>query len=566
MGVDSWLAPAGSRRHQTLTSFSSTGLTLALIGIWVALSPSLLPRAWWMTAINVGMSATLGYALGALLGWTARTLAPLLGLHIEMHPAARSWLLRAWWTLLAIGTVVSWTRSLDSQAEIARLVGGVPQTLVSQAAGITSGLVLTVLVLALARAIRRVFHHLHALLAARLPPWLLPGLLAAGLVVVGVIGANQVMYRQAMDYLLGRAEQANFAVSPDATRPLEPERSGSPASLEPWDSLGAHGQALVSQGPRAADIAAVTGEPAVEPIRAYAGLVHGRSLEEAADVVVAELHRTGGFDREALLLVTTTGSGWVPEWTMQAVEYLTGGDVATATMQYSYIPSGLAYLTNRAAPAEAGQILFDRVYAAWSALPEGQRPLLLTAGESLGSYGGQAAFTDAADMLSKVDGAVWSGTPRFTPLWRELTQARRPGSPEVAPVVDNGRHIRFVTRPEELVHDYYGGPYEPWGHPRVVYVQHPSDPVVWWSADLLTQHPDWLRESVGRDVSDRVGWIPWVTFWQVASDMPHSGTVPGGSGHNYHEEMVPVWAAVLGAEPGGDYTAIQRAMRAGIDP
>ncbi|WP_277246118.1 alpha/beta-hydrolase family protein, partial [Micrococcus terreus] len=63
-----------------------------------------------------------------------------------------------------------------------------------------------------------------------------------------------------------------------------------------------------------------------------------------------------------------------------------------------------------------------------------------------------------------------------------------------------------------------------------------------------------------------VRWMPWVTFWQVASDMPRSATVPGGHGHRYLEEAVPYWAAVLGMDPLADYSRIVQAIRRLIVP
>lgn len=546
-----------------LTPFSRSGLTLGLVFVWVSLSPSLLPRQWWMTALSLTLSAALGYGLGTILGWCARRIAPRIGLEVRLNPRPLAWLRALWWAALVLVTVIVWVDSLTFQSDVAALVGGTRPHWSRQVFGVLVGMAATFSVILLARSVRALFRWIDRGLTARLPRWLFPGLLATGLVLVLVFAMNQFLVRQGLDYLLARAEEANIGVLPDSAQPPEPERSGSPASLEQWDDLGRHGQFLVSRGPRAADIEAVTGTPAAEPIRVYAGLIPDRSLEEAADAVVAELHRTGGFERDVLVVATTTGSGWIPEWSLQSVEYLTGGDVATATLQYSYTPSGLAYLVNRAAPAEAGRVLFDRIEAEITRLPETDRPRLFVAGESLGSFGSQAAFADLEEVLARVDGAVWSGTPRFTPLWSQLTQQRRPGSPEVAPVVDNGRNVRFVTTPEELDQDYFGGPYVGWEDPRVVYVQHPSDPVVWWDPSLIWTEPDWMREDVGRDVSTQTNWVPWVTFWQLAIDMPNSATVPGGHGHNYHAEMVPVWAAVLGMDdlPEVEIEAIQDAMR-----
>ena len=37
-------------------------------------------------------------------------------------------------------------------------------------------------------------------------------------------------------------------------------------------------------------------------------------------------------------------------------------------------------------------------------------------------------------VLRTVDGAVWTGTPSFTPLWEQLTKRARPGSPAFSPM------------------------------------------------------------------------------------------------------------------------------------
>ncbi len=83
----------------------------------------------------------------------------------------------------------------------------------------------------------------------------------------------------------------------------------------------------------------------------------------------------------------------------------------------------------------------------------------------------------------------------------------------------------------------------------MVYLQHASDPVVWWSPNLLLHAPDWLREPRGADVSPSMRWLPWVTFWQVSADLAFSTGVPDGHGHVYKAEYVDAWAAV--AQPDG---------------
>ena len=97
----------------------------------------------------------------------------------------------------------------------------------------------------------------------------------------------------------------------------------------------------------------------------------------------------------------------------------------------------------------------------------------------------------------------------------------------------------------------------------MVYLQHDSDPVVWWSTDLVFNTPSWLDETTqpGTPMS-YMSWMPFVTFWQVTADMAMSNTVPGGYGHRYFEtETVPAWAGIMGMDPKADYSRIQAAIK-----
>jgi hypothetical protein len=176
----------------------------------------------------------------------------------------------------------------------------------------------------------------------------------------------------------------------------------------------------------------------MEPVRVYAGLESGQTVSDRVDLAVDDLKRAGGFDRKALIVVTTTGTGWVNAASVEAAEYITGGDVATVGMQYSYLPSWISFLADRSKAQEAGVALFEGVYQAWSQLPPNHRPKLYIFGESLGSFGGQDAFTSLDDMRSKVSGAVLTGTQNFTTLWKSLEDNRDPGSPEILPVYQQG--------------------------------------------------------------------------------------------------------------------------------
>ena len=166
-------------------------------------------------------------------------------------------------------------------------------------------------------------------------------------------------------------------------------------------------------------------------------------------------------------------------------------------------------------------------------------------GESLGSFGGEAAFSGEFDMRNRTEGALFVGPPNFNPLYRGFVDDRDTGSPEVTPVYRGGRTIRFVDRPRNGVKPVG----EPWNGTRVLYMQHPSDPITWWSPELILHRPDWLKEPRGSDVSDATRWVPFVTFWQVSADLALGFSTEPGHGHNYTGEHVDGWAAVL--EPDG---------------
>ncbi len=255
--------------------------------------------------------------------------------------------------------------------------------------------------------------------------------------------------------------------------------------------------------------------------------------------MVAELERTGAFDRSVLVVAGATGTGWTEPQQMAAVEYLWGGDTAIATIQYSFLPSWLSFLVDADRAADAGRELFDAVYARWSELPEDDRPQLVSYGLSLGSFAAQAPFCSQGDLTTRVDGALYVGTPSFTSLWQTISAGRDAGSPQWQPVIDDGATVRFGSAPTDLAE-----PTATWGSPRVVYLQHASDPVVWWSWDLLTREPDWLAEARGPDVSDRVRWFPVITFLQVTVDQFFGVGVPDGHGHNYASQIVGAWADV----------------------
>ena len=80
---------------------------------------------------------------------------------------------------------------------------------------------------------------------------------------------------------------------------------------------------------------------------------------------------------------------------------------------------------------------------------------------------------------------------------------------------------------------------------RFVYLQYASDPMIFFSPDLLLRAPDWLIDQRGPDVSPYLTWYPLLTFLQIAFDLPMATSVPIGYGHNYAPaHYVDAWIAV----------------------
>ncbi len=540
---------------------SPVGLFFAATYFLISWSPSLLPRTWYYQGYISGLVAAAGYALGVLLGWLARHAAAALGLQVSVRPGAGRWLRLAAYAAATLAVVRITVANVRSQGRTAAYVHLSPPTPLDWASSIVLAILIALAFLVVARLLRRLTRRVAAAAGRVLPRAVATGVAVVLVATVTAWVSDNVVLERVMERFAATAARTNAQPPPGRAPPVSPLRSGSPASLEPWAGLGYQGQLFVTSAPSAAAISATTGRPAVEPIRVYAGLTDGRSVEDVADAVVRELVRTGAFDRTVLAVLTSTGTGWVDDWSVQSIEYLSDGDSAVASMQYSFVPSAMAVMTDRSTVRQAGKALFDRVYAAWLQVPQARRPKLVVGGESLGSYGGQAAFRDVSDMMARAQGGVWSGTPSFTDIAARLTAARDPGSLAIAPVLDNGRNFRFATSPADLAADYYGRPLGSWLFPRFVYAQHPSDPVVWWDPAILGAEPDWLREPRGRDVNPDVTWIPFVTFWQLTTDMAVGHDTPDGYGHRYGPELVPAWAAVLGRSPGGDYSRMLAGMR-----
>ena len=540
-----------------LTPSSTLGLILAAIMFVVSMSPSLLPTTSWWQGVTTGVLIAAGYGVGRLLGWLVGTLWNAAQIKISANHTWVKWGTRALYVAAIAWVVWSLVRSYHSNNRSAELTGMPPMSVLDYIAATVTAIVIALAITGLAVMIRGLWRVVKKAALKLLPEWIAG--LAATIIVLTVVVfvTSDVLFEHGMEYAYGMFAEKDRAEEPGVEQPMERERSGSPASYEQWDNIGVQGKRFLSKGPNAELISETTGLDAQEPIRIYAGLGGDRELEDVAQVVIDEIHRTNAFDRSVLILSTVTGTGWVEEWGIQPVEYLTRGDCATVTMQYSYVPSAISFLREFDRPAQAATILYNAVMEELEKISEEDRPAIYLHGISLGVSGSQAMFEDEAELLEAVDGAVWAGTPNSTALWQKLTEERTRGSPEIAPVVDNGRNIRFATKPEDLETDIYGRAFPQWEYPRIVYLQHATDPVVWWQPELVRTPPDWLREPVLADLNPDMQWTRGATFIQVLTDLPIAGLAADGHGHTYHRELIPIWMDVLGMDdsnvPGNAY-------------
>ena len=526
---------------------SFLGVIAALAMYAVSVSPSLMARSWAWHAVASGILVACGYVAGVVVQNVAQLVIRLTGLTISAsEPVELGFrigigaLFALWWIYVVI-------QSYRRARKAAALVNMPGETFGEYLLGTAGAVVVSWMLLRIVGALNRLCWMLIASLDAHMPR---PAAIVVSMVILFAIMfflTSKVILRGGIGFFRRKAEQLNMRTARGIYQPVVPERSASPASSVTWESVGGQGRVFLGRGPSRLDIAQVCGGVAMEPIRVYSGMPTGGSgIEQAAATVVAELHRTGAFDRAVILIAASTGSGWVDEWQVQPLEFLTRGNCATASLQYSYVPSALNWLTGLEPAQEASAALFAAVRAELDLMDEADRPALFVCGESLGAFASQSVFESFEDVLARVDGALWVGTPAFTPMHAALTAARHKGSPEVAPVVHNARRVRFVNEPSDLRTDLYGRELGPWGFPRVVYAQHPSDPVVWWTNKLIWTQPDWLRERAGRDVSLNVEFTRFATYIQVLADLPVAGTAPGGHGHTYHEELIPLWRGILG--------------------
>lgn len=521
-------------------TFSAPGLIVGAFFFALSLAPSLLPRAGYVQGIASGLTFMIGYGIGA----SGQSLWTYLGIG-SLKGRARQivvGILVAFVALLVIRTV--W-QQVGWQNEVRAIFGMDPVSWTSWPVILVVAVIVAALILIVSRLFRALFATVGGWLSRVLPRRLAVVLGAGGLIILLWLLWSGVLVNGFFAVAGAMFSTRDSATAEGVTQTESAVRSGGPGSLVKWEELGRQGRSFVSRGPTVAQIDAFSGGGAVEPIRVYAGLKSAPSLEERSQVLLDELIRTGAFDREALIITTTTGTGFLDPNGVDPVDYLFNGDVAIAGLQYSYLPSWISLLADQDAVRETARVSFETIHDYWATLPEDSRPDLYLYGLSLGSMGVEAVLDTVNIINEPITGAVMSGPPFVNDLHSRLVANRDPGSPANLPVYGDGRTVRFTDQADPA------DPSDPdWGPTRIVYLQYGSDPIVYFSPSLAFSPPDWLEDGQrAPDVSERMAWFPLVTMWQVLLDLPGAGGVPSGYGHLYSiRDNVESWVAAVRPE------------------
>ena len=514
----------------------AVGLVLAGLFFLAALTPSLLPRDPVMQGVLAGVLAAIGHEIGMAVTWLWR----FMGL-----PRTRL----GGWAMAAAGVVAlgsagyglmraaDWQNATRRMMQLDPVDGIYPLTIAA------TGLVVALGLFALARLFGLAARRVGRALGRVVPPRV--GLVIAVALVGWLFWAliDGVVLRRALALADASFAAADALIDPDIPAPTDPGITGSAESLVDWDEMGRWGRSFVARTPTAAEIADFTGPGAMDPIRVYVGRRAADTPEARARTALDELIRAGGFDRAALVVTVPVGTGWMDPGAHDTLDFMLGGDVATVSVQYSYLTSVLSLMVAPEAGVEQARALFDAVYDHWTTLPRDGRPKLYVHGLSQGAFNTQIALPLLDILADPIDGAMWAGSPFLSPLWQHVRDNRRPDSPDWRPRFGNGSLARVANQQGGLEQAD-----APWGPMRLVFLHYGTDAIVSFTFASGLQRPAWMDPPRAFDVAPEFRWFPVVTMFQLALDMAISLQVPG-YGHFYiAPDYIDAWAAVVDPE------------------
>ncbi len=525
------------RRYST--SFSFVGLVFATLLFAGSLSPSLLPRPYFVQGLLSGLSTSVGYGIGVFFVWLWQYLEiPVPRAKFQFYAKRVAVVGVAIVAISFLWRAAVWQNSIRTLMEMQPVATAYP----FRVAIITffSGGIL----IAGGRLLGRCWSYF-ANKFRRLLPRRVANVLSVIVVSTLVIFlANGVLAKAALKVADAVFLRMDGLIDEEVEQPTEALATGSEQSLISWDSIGRQGKNFIVLGPTQEAIGKFWNQEAMRPLRVYVGLGAKDMPEERAKRALAELKRVGAFSRSLLVVATPTGTGWLDPGAVDTLEYLHAGDTAIVSMQYSYLPSWITIMVDPDRSRVAARHLFNEVYGYWKTLPKDGRPKLYLHGLSLGSLGSEASAELTTIFEDPIHGALWSGPPFPSTTWSTITRERNSDSTAWLPEIRNGRMFRFTGQENSLNQGS-----AKWGPIRIVYLQHASDPMIFFSPSLLYRRPDWLIGERGPDVSPYLEWYPVVTFLQVAFDLPMATSIPIGYGHNYSPSgYLNAWIEVTDAD------------------
>ena len=542
--------PAVPPRPKEPRTVSGFGIALGLTLFAASLTPSLVPRAALLQGVLGGAVFAVGYGAGvaaiSLWRWLGlREPSPRHGAIAGIVAALAGLGLAA----LALSHAAEWQDSI-------RVLMGLPPvetTHPTKVAGLAAATALAII--AVAYLIKLVFrfarNRVHGLVPERVA--ILIGLVVAFALFGTLI--NGVLVRYALQVLDQSYATLDSLFEPEIAAPTDPAMTGSSASLLDWTELGRDGRRFIARMPTKADIEAFWGGEAMAPQRVYVGLGADDDVEARAALALAEMERIGAFEREILIVAVPTGTGFMEEAAITPLEFLHRGNVATVALQYSYLQSPFSLIFEPEYGAEAARALLRVVYEHWTELDHANRPRLYLQGVSLGALSSERSLRLHEVLGDPLNGAVWSGPPFPSPVHAQATAERDAGSPAWLPRFENGSFIRFTRDGSDV------GEGARWGPMRIIYLQHPSDPIVFFGLPALWRSPPWLAAPRGPDVSPQMRWYPVVTALQLAADMALSNNAPVGFGHQYSAaSYIDVWTEVTDPNVTADDIARLKAL------
>jgi len=378
--------------------------------------------------------------------------------------------------------------------------------------------------------------------------------LALGVVVLG----THTLWSKAMRGI--ESGTAKFDEALDESAPgvwTGPNVSGDRASLVTWETMGREGRRHVATFVRPEPVidrpAEVAGTPRPDlsirtvmqeearttPIAVFVGLDSATTATDRVDLALAEMDRTGAWARSMIMLISPTGTGYVNYVAVASVQYLTRGDVATVTLQYSKRPSPLS-LGKIGQAKEQNRLLWLKILERIRLMPPQDRPKVVVFGESLGAHTSQAPFqgwgTLGPEALG-IDRALWIGTPASSAWKNEILRPDR---------VDVDRTLVTVVNDYE---QFLALGNEARKKVRFVLLSHDNDGVTKFNAAILTHRPAWLgpdrpvmeeiAERSPRGIPASMRWRPVTTFFQTLVDMKNA-QIPGAYrawAHDYRPDL-----------------------------